>query len=263
MRTSTISITRTNAVESPPPRRRRRQRKADFRTRITTWAYDGAGEVTQVTQPLGDYQSFGYDAAHRLTDVTNRMGEHLHYVLDAAGNRVEEDAYNAAGALKRKVLRDYDALGRLLDTKNANVNPATNAMSYLYDGNGNLTQTTDGRSHVTLNRYDPRNRLTQVEQDAGSGGLNVFTEYAYDALDHLVDVEDPQGLHTHYSFDGLGNQTQLTSPDTGITTYSVDAAGNRTGQVDARNVAGNHVYDALDPVVVKKDVRQFMPPLPL
>ena len=31
-----------------------------------------------------------------------------------------------------------------------------------------------------------------------------------------------------------------------ITTYSYDAAGNRTGQVDARNVAGNHVYDAMD-----------------
>ena len=34
-----------------------------------------------------------------------------------------------------------------------------------------------------------------------------------------------------------------------ITTYSYDAAGNRTGQVDARNVASNHVYDALDRLI--------------
>ncbi|MBS0576519.1 MAG: RHS repeat protein, partial [Proteobacteria bacterium] len=34
-----------------------------------------------------------------------------------------------------------------------------------------------------------------------------------------------------------------------ITTYSYDAAGNRTGQVDARNVAGHHIYDALDRLI--------------
>jgi len=54
----TIPITRTNSVKTPSPRRRsRRLRLANFRARITvtTWAYDGTGAVTQVTQPLGDY----------------------------------------------------------------------------------------------------------------------------------------------------------------------------------------------------------------
>jgi len=214
--------------------------------RITTWTYDGAGEVTQVIQPVGDYQHFGYDLAHRLTDITNRIGEHLHYVLDDAGDRKEEDSYNHSGAIKRKVLRDYSALGRLQDVKNANVNQPALAMSYQYDGNGNMQQATDSRTppHVTNDSYDPRNRLVKTEQDAT--GLDVFTEYAYDALDRLTDVEDPQGLHTTYTFDGLGNQTQLSSPDTGLTTYGYDAAGNRSSQMDQRPVTTTYGYDALD-----------------
>jgi RHS repeat-associated protein len=216
--------------------------------RITTWAYDGAGQVTQVTQPIGDYEIFGYDNAHRLTDVTNKMNEHVHFVLDAAGNRTEKDYYNASNVIKHKVLRDFDVLGRLHDRKNAYVTPASLAMTYSYDGNGNMQTATDGRGHVTSNLFDPRNRLVQAEQDAGTGGLHVFTEYAYDVLDRLIDIKDPQGLHTQYTFDGLGNLKQLSSSDTGIATYGYDAAGNRTSQVDARSppVTTNYAYDALN-----------------
>jgi len=216
--------------------------------RITTYAYDGAGEVTQITQPFGDFQVFRYDLAHRLTDVTNRMNEHLQYVLDNAGNRTEEYFYNSNAQVKRHVLRDYDALGHLSDVKNLYVTPATLAMTYFYDGNGNVQQAKDGRNHITINTYDPRNRLVKVDQDNGATDEAV-TSYTYDALDRLIDVQDPQTLqtlHTIYTFDGLGNQTQLSSPDTGITTYTYDAAGNRIGRVDARLVASGYAYDALN-----------------
>ncbi|HEY2344968.1 MAG TPA: phospholipase A2 [Xanthomonadaceae bacterium] len=216
--------------------------------RITTWTYDGVGQVKQVTHPVGDYEIFGYDNAHRLTDVTNRMSEHLHYVLDDAGDRKEEDFHNSGNTIKHKALRDYNVLGRLQDTKNANAGVSALAMSYLYDGNGNVQTATDGRNHVTNNTYDPRNRLVKLDQAADLPAQEAFTNYAYDALDHLSEVTDPQGLHTYYSFDGLDNQTGLDSPDTGITTYGYDAAGNRTSQVDARvpAVTTIYTYDALN-----------------
>ncbi|MBS0577490.1 MAG: RHS repeat protein, partial [Proteobacteria bacterium] len=179
-------------------------------------------------------------------DITNKSAEHLHFVLDAAGNRTEEDYYNSSNVIKHKVLRDFDLLGRLKDTKNAYVTPASLAMSYLYDGNGNVKTATDGRNHVTSNNYDPRNRLVQAEEDSAAGGLNVFTTYVYDTLDRLRDVQDPQGLHTAYTFDGLDNLKQLGSPDTGVTTYGYDSAGNRTSQTDARNTPSAYTYDALN-----------------
>ncbi len=212
--------------------------------RITSWTYDEIGETKQVTQPAGDYKIYGYDIAHRLTDVTNRLNEHVHFQLDDAGDRKEEDYYNASNALKHKVLRDFDTLGRLADQKNGNASQPALAMSYTHDGNGNVQTATDGRSHVTVNSYDPRNRLVQTERD--STGLKIFVEYAYDPIDHLVDVQDPQGLHTHFKFDGLDNLKVLSSPDTGVSTYNYDAAGNKTGRIDARNVASTYAYDALN-----------------
>ena len=212
--------------------------------RITTYTYDGVGQAIQITQPVGDYRIFGYDNAHRLTDVTDKANQHIHYVLDDAGNRKEEDYYIGTSLPTRKVLRDYNALGRLADVKNANTSQPALAMSYLYDTNGNLQQTTDGRSHITISSYDPRNRLVKSEQD--STGLNVFTIYTYDNLDHLVDVQDPQGLHTHYTTDALNNLTQLSSPDTGITAYGYDTAGNRVSKLDARNVPSSSTYDAIN-----------------
>ncbi len=210
---------------------------------ITTYSHDGVGQVLQATLPTGNFRGFIHDAAHRLTDVTNRFNEKLHYTLDAAGNRTEEDSDAVNGTIRRKVLRSYDALGRLHLQTNAADHGST-AMTYQYDGNGNAQQLTDGRSHITSNTYDALNRVRIAEQDVG--GLNVFTNYVHDALDRLTDVQDPQGLHTTYGFDALGNQTSLASPDTGTTLYGHDAAGNRTSQQDARPITANYTYDALN-----------------
>jgi YD repeat-containing protein len=40
--------------------------------------------------------------------------------------------------------------------------PLSHAASNSYDGNGNLTQTTDRKSQVTSSTYDALDRLTQV-----------------------------------------------------------------------------------------------------
>ena len=210
---------------------------------ITAYSYDGLGQVLQATLPTGNFRGFIYDAAHRLTDVTNRFNEKVHYTLDAAGNRTVEDSEAVSGTIRRKVLRSYDALGRLHVQTNAADHGST-AMTYLYDGNGNVQQLTDGRSHIISNTYDSLNRLHIAEQDVG--GLNVFTNYTHDAMDRLTVVQDPQGLPTSYNFDALGNQTSLASPDTKTTIYGYDAAGNRTSQQDARPVTATYGYDALN-----------------
>jgi len=80
-------------------------------------------------------------------------------------------------------------------------------------------------------------------------GINAQTTFAYDALDNLVQVNDPKGLNTTYTYNGFSDLTQLTSPDTGTTTYTYDSAGNRASQTDARGVTTTYGYDALDRVV--------------
>ena len=61
-----------------------------------------------------------------------------------------------------------------------------------------------------------------------------------------MSVTDPESLVTDYTYDGLDNLKELDSPDTGVTTYTYDAAGSRLSQTDARSVTVSYGYDALN-----------------
>ncbi|GAB3377748.1 hypothetical protein GCM10027432_01010 [Lysobacter fragariae] len=91
-------------------------------------------------------------------------------------------------------------------------------LTYAFDAAGNTDTVTDALSRVTDNSYDPLNRLMQTIQNVG--GLNVTTQFKYDARDNLTEVVDPKNLSTRYTYNGLGDLLQLTSPDTGITSYT-------------------------------------------
>jgi RHS repeat-associated protein len=207
---------------------------------ITTYAYDSTGQVTQVIQPDGSYSTFVYDAAHRVTDVADNLSNTIHYTLDNAGNRTKDDTKDPSATLTRTLSRVYDGLGQLQQSLNAQ----SAATSYTYDADGNPNLKTDALGRVTDQDIDPLNRMIRTLQDAN--GLQVYTNYSYDARDHLTQVTDPQGLNTIYQYDGLDNLTKLTSPDTGITTYTYDAAGNRATQTDARSLTSTYFYDALN-----------------
>ena len=125
--------------------------------------------------------------------------------------------YDPSNVLSRTRSRAYDALNRLAQ----DIGALAQATTYGYDGNGNLTGSTDPLGHATGNIYDALNRLVQVlDPDGGT------TQYAYDAAGNLAQVTDPRGLDTRYTYDGLGNLVTQVSPDTGTTTSSFDAAGN-------------------------------------
>ncbi|MFO1323217.1 MAG: hypothetical protein U1F15_04050 [Burkholderiales bacterium] len=203
----------------------------------TSYVYDGVGQLTGVVLPDNSTLTYTYDAAHRLTQLQDGLGNRIAYTLDGAGNRTQERVYDPGGVLARTRSRVFDALNRLAQDLGAQAQ----ATAYSYDGNGNLTGTTDPLSHSTTNTYDALNRLTQVLDPAGG-----TTQYAYDAGGNLAQVTDPRGLATAYTYDGLGNLTKQVSPDTGTTTSTFDAAGNVLTRTDARGATATYTLDALN-----------------
>lgn len=220
----------------------------------TTFGYTAYGAVNSVTDPDGVVTTFTYDAAHRLTDITDAQGNYVHYTLDAAGNKTQEQIFDSTGTAHYSESKAFNALGQLttiVDGLNHTVFNASVAGDY--DANGNLKHSSDALGVQTQRSYDALNRLVGTIRDyngTDASTKNSTTTVAYDALDRVTGVSDPNSLVTSYTYDGLGNLTHLQSPDTGLSGGSAgdvfDAAGNLTQHTDARGVVTQYTYDALN-----------------
>jgi RHS repeat-associated protein len=222
---------------------------------ITTIGYTAYGAVASITDPDGVVISYTYDAAHRLTDIADAVGNHIHYTLDAAGNKTKEDTYDSGNTLRRTLSRSYNTLGQLTGVTDGLNHTVFNAgYTDSYDANGNLVHTADGLGIQRKQGYDALNRLVSTLDNyngTDTATQNTQATFAYDALDNLEGVTDPDGLSTTYDYDGLSNPKALHSPDTGTTSFQVDAAGNRIQQTDAKGIVRTTTYDAINrPVTV-------------
>ncbi len=220
---------------------RQRLKTRSVGSELTSYDYDGVGQLTKVTLPDGSFLSYSYDDAHRLTGMQDNAGNRIAYTLDAMGNRTQEQVLDPASQLAQIRSRVFNALNRLFQELGAQ-NQTT---EYGYDDQGNVTSVKDPLNHTTSNQYDALNRLKQVTDP----GLGV-TQYAYNGLDALTQVTDPRNVVTGYTVDGLGNLTLQASPDTGNTVNTHDAAGNLLTQTDAKGQVTTYAYDALNRVTL-------------
>ncbi len=206
---------------------------------LTTYTYDGVGQLTQVTLPDGSFLSYSYDPAHRFTGMSDNLGNRIAYSLDAMGNRTKEEVFDPASALAQTRSRVFNNLNQLYQE----IGAQNQTTQYAYDNQGNATSVTDPLTRVTTNAYDALNRLVKVT-DPNLGQ----TQYAYNGIDQLVSVTDPRNLATTYNYNGLANLNSQQSPDTGTTANTYDAAGNLLTQSDAKGQTTSYAYDALNRV---------------
>jgi YD repeat-containing protein len=208
---------------------------------LTSYDYDGVGQLIKVTLPDGSFLNYDHDAAHRLSGISDNLGNSIAYTLDTMGNRTAEQVRDPSSNLAQTRSREYNSLNRLFRELGAQ----GQRTEYAYDNQGNVVSVKDPLDKVTANQYDALNRLRQVNDP----GLGV-TQYGYNGLDALTSVSDPRTLVTGYTVDGLGNLTQQQSPDTGTTNNTYDAAGNLLTQTDAKGQTTTYVYDALNRVTL-------------
>lgn len=215
----------------------------------TTLTYEATGALKTVTDPDGVVLTMTYDDAHRLIEVTDAQGNHVHYTLDANGNRIKEETFDAQGVSRRSMARKYNTLGQLTQVTDGRGHVVFDATaSGSYDGNGHLLTAKDALGTVQKDSYDALNRLvTRVADVNGASAATkaTTTAFAFDALDQLTGITDPEGLTTTYRFDGLQNPVGQTSPDTGTQSATFDAAGHPLTMTDAKGTVVSQVFDAL------------------
>jgi RHS repeat-associated protein len=218
---------------------------------VTRYAYDKAGNLTTVTDPLDGVTTLEYDVVNRLKKRTlpNGVVTALQYNdrdqltsiehRDAAGQVLASFAYQRSGVgeparITREdgsyVVLDYDGALRL--TREAWHDPAgvlLDQTAYTYDAAGNR-QTVETAAGTATYTYQSGYRLTGV---SGPGGSET---YGYDA-DGRVQSIARGGRSLTFGYDAL-DRLRSVGGDTAMS-FSWDAEGRRVG---ATSAAGERRY---------------------
>lgn len=252
----------------------------DHKGHVTIQEYNLAGDLTAVTDALGQKESYAYDQIGRMISKTDRDGYQTKFAYNKNGllsgaefadGRKMVAGYDLLNQLN--YLNDWlgetrienDALGRVLsvtDYQNRKVSytygvcgerksityPDGHAVEYAYDENLRLRKLTDG-ANVTDYRFDEAGRITQKLFPNGTGV--DYTYYQGGLLKSLVN-RDAEGVldHCEYQYDENGNRTSLNRTRRGMDElsghyqYGYDPLGRLISVQQDQNPERRYVYDA-------------------
>lgn len=183
-----------------------------------TWTLtlDGNGNATKLTAPAplsADQLTATYSGAGQVTSLTDGVGDALHL---SYSNGVLSSIVDGLGNTYSIV---SDTAGRVTEL----VDPLGNGTSYTYDLMDDLIQSVEANGAATSFTYDADLNLTSVT-DANGGK----TTYGYDSMDRSVSRTDPLGAAESYLYDGNSNLTQHTDRNGNVTVYQYDGLNRRT-----------------------------------
>ncbi len=244
--------------------------------------YDTQGRIWR-SNSQGFYQIYVYDLLGNVTQVVSASNFALrrgNYELD-----LSLDIYAQARSYNQDVWRyelqrqntTYDKLGHIITTaKEYTAQYDEQVLTcptqhFRVDRWGNLLEAVSASQQVTTYEYNALNQLirqqlptvTVMDEHGVRQDLRPVTEYAYDALGHMIGVGDAYGNWVSKEYDAAGQVvaeidaqghrrtlnynllqqlTQRINELGGITTYTYDAA-NRLVYVSTPANAQNYVYN--------------------
>jgi RHS repeat-associated protein len=196
-------------------------------TQTTSYGYDGADRLTQVTDAQSGITKYEYDLNGNKTKVTN-ANNHTTTTQYNEWNQVKQ----TTDALNRAMTYQYDVSGNQTKV----VYPNGNQVEIGYNAIHRQTSIShNGKERYTF-AYDPNGNVTK-ETDEESGGTATFT---YNADNKVKSVQET-GNTTQYTYDKNANVTQRKHT-VGDTTLTQGYAYNSVDQL--RNILFNGVNHA-------------------
>ena len=193
-----------------------------------TYTKDGVGNMTSMTNPLGKTTTYTYDALNRLKTETDPAAHLTSYTYDNNGNNLTKTQPNG-----EVISYAYDALDRMISRSYTG-----NTENYSYDANGNLVA--GNNSQISLSyTYDSRNRLLTKTIDTWGKTIT----YTYDNASNLATMKDADNGITNYTYDAMDRMTNLQNPFAETTTFNYDLAGRKTKMTHANGSYADYTYD--------------------
>lgn len=188
---------------------------------IRSGSYDA--ETATFSDAPAVTQAFKYNAAASLVEEARTQGGETtvtKYEYDAVGNRLTKEVIAAAGTALTHYT--YDRADRLLLESTTLPAGGGHAVSYTWDGNGNLASKTEP-NRVTLYRFDPQNRLIDMRTGATQAAAQAavpMVRYAYDLQGNRVRKWGASGAVTEYLID-----SSYAFPQVAMETKGSEAVG--------------------------------------
>lgn len=222
-----------------------------------TYTLDSNGNILTKTDSLGGTTTYTYDPVFgQVTSVTNPVGNVTKYTYDASGNRLSKTdpdsnttsyAYNTFGQviqttdpLGKVSLSTYDSFGNL----NAGTDPLGNTIHLTHDAVSRITQAVDALGRTTAVTYDQLDRrLTHTD----AKGKTV--SYTYDAVGNTLSLTDETANKTTFTYDPMSRPLTRTDPRGKTETAIYDFNGDIVKFVDRLNQTDTFTYDALNRVI--------------
>ena len=193
-----------------------------------TYTYDGVGNMTSMTNPLGKTTNNTYDALNRLKTETDPAGNLTSYSYDPNGNVLTKTQPNG-----EVISYAFDALDRMISRSYTG-----NTENYSYDANDNLVAGNNNQISLSYT-YDTRDRLMTKTIDTWGKTIT----YTYDNTGNVAIMKDADNGTTNYTYDAMDRLTNLQNPFAETTTFNYDLAGRKTKTTHANGSYADYTYD--------------------
>jgi len=194
--------------------------------------YDGAGNITSITDANGYTYHYEYDNLNRLTKKINPDLTEREAVYDDVNNIV-----TIYDELDHFIKKYFDGLGRITETEYA----ALYTEEYTYNYLGKVETRTDPTGAVYTYEYDILGRTTKSTNPDGT-----FAQWVYNDLENTCKVYDENSNKKEYTYDWTGNLLSVkeyTNQDYYLTEYKYDESGNVTKITDAKGNSTVYEYN--------------------
>jgi RHS repeat-associated protein len=190
---------------------------------VATRAYDPAGNLATLTDPLGQATTFGYDALNRVTsvDYADPGTGDVTYGYDPDGNRTS--MADGTGSTSYT----YDEVGRLQSV----TSPGPTSVGYRYDLDGNRSKLIYPDSTAVTYTFDKAARLSSL---ADWASRSVSYTYWPDGL--VKTATNPDASVATYNYDNVRRQVDIVHMRAGTkiegANYGFDVVGNVTSMAN-------------------------------
>lgn len=183
-------------------------------TRTSTFAYNTAGFLSSVTDPMSKVTSFTYDSTGRVLTTTLPDSRVITYTYDSGGNLASITPPSSS---------THSFINNLMDFPTTYLAPSLGSgtldTTYVYSNDRELTQVTRPSGAVIALAYDATTGLlSSIASGAASYG---FTYPPSD--DRIQQVTSPDNVTSYHYWSGrLSTQTQYTGSADGLVNLAYD-----------------------------------------